>query len=156
MKRWERIAFNSTALAVAASGFAYLWMKYLVTNDDPFAVVNHPWEPAMLALHVLASPPFILLFGIILNSHIMKKLKGSQRKLPNTRSGVIALMTFAAMTASGYLLQVITSERGLQALVAVHVTSGALFTGTYAVHLIVSWRIARARTPAGSVIREVA
>ena len=27
---------------------------------DPFALVNHPWQSAMLSLHVLASPPLIL------------------------------------------------------------------------------------------------
>ena len=85
MKRWERWAFNLFALAVAASGFAYFWMKYLVETDDPFAVVNHPWQAAMLHLHVLASPPFVLLFGVILNSHIMKKLRAP--RMPNRKTG---------------------------------------------------------------------
>ena len=74
MRPWERRAFNLAAVAVTVTGVAYFWMKYVVRNDDPFAVVNHPWQAAMLALHVLASPPFILIFGIVLNSHIIVTL----------------------------------------------------------------------------------
>lgn len=152
MKRWERWTFNIAALVVAVTGFAYFWMKYLVQNDDPFAVVNHPWEGAMLNLHVLASPPFILIFGIILNSHILKKLGVSS--MPNRRTGLASFALFAAMIASGYLLQVAMNETLLQALVVLHVGSGAAFTVTYLVHLVISARIARRRAP--SAIRDVA
>lgn len=153
MKRWERWAFNTAALLVTLSGFAYFWMKYLVVNDDPFAVVNHPWESAMLHLHVLASPPFILFFGIILNSHILKKLGAT--RIPNRASGLLSFGLFAAMVSSGYLLQVVMAESWLRALVVLHVGSGAVFALTYTVHLVISARLAR-RRPQSSSIREVA
>jgi hypothetical protein len=152
MKRWERWTFNLCALAVAISGFAYLWMKYFVQADDPFAVVNHPWQSAMLHLHVLASPPFVLIFGVILNSHIMKKLRAT--RTPNRKTGLASLATFAAMIVSGYLLQVTLSDAWLQALVVVHVASGALFTVTYGTHLVISYTLVR--KAAGVPIREVA
>jgi len=151
MKRWERWWFNLAALAVAMSGFAYFWMKYLIQNDDPFAVLNHPWESAMLNAHVLASPLLILIFGIILNSHIIRKLGAS--KIPNRKSGLVSFGTFAAMVGSGYLLQVAMNERWMQALVVLHVGSGAVFSVTYVAHLVISARLAR--RPA-RVIREVA
>jgi hypothetical protein len=152
MKRWERWSFNLCALAVAVSGFAYLWMKYFVQAQDPFAVVNHPWQSAMLHLHVLASPPFILVFGVILNSHIMKKLKAN--RIPNRKSGLGSLATFAAMVVSGYLLQVATADAWLQALVIVHIASSAAFSAVYATHLVVSYTLLR-RT-AATRIQEVA
>jgi hypothetical protein len=152
VKRWERWAFNVAALAVSATGFAYLWMKYLIQNDDPFAVLNHPWEAAMLNIHLLASPPFILIFGIILNSHILRKL-GAPR-MPNRKTGLASLATFAAMIVSGYLLQVAVSEAWTQALVILHVASGAVFTLTYAGHLAISARLTRRRPL--STVREVA
>ena len=152
MKRWERWTFNLVSLIVAVTGFMYFWMKYMVQTDDPFAVVNHPWQGATLMLHVLASPPFILVFGIVLNSHIMKKLRVP--RMPNRSSGLLSLGTFAAMTCSGYLLQVVTSEPLLQALVALHVTSGVLFTGAYSIHLLLSRRIARRASV--ETVREVA
>ena len=151
MKRWERWSFNMTSLVVAITGFAYFWMGYLLTTDDPFAVVNHPWQEPMLHLHVLASPFFVLIFGIVLNSHVMKKLRAS--RVPNRKSGLMSLATFALMVVSGYLLQVATDEAWLRGLVSVHVASGALFSLVYAGHLVVSVRLARRQQEA---IREVA
>lgn len=153
MRPWERRAFNIAALLVAASGFAYFWMKYFVQSDDPFAVVNHPWQGAMLTLHLLASPPLILLFGIILNSHVMRKLRAP--RAANRKSGLLSFGTFATMVVTGYLLQVTMDERWLQALVAVHVASGALFSGAYAIHLVLSSRLFRSRA-ASTAFREVA
>ena len=153
MRRWERWSFNIAAAVVAVTGFAYFWMKYFVQSNDPFAVVNHPWEGAMLNLHVLASPPFILVFGILLNSHIMRKLGAS--RIPNRTSGLLSLGTFAAMAASGYVLQVAMDEALRTALVWLHVGSGAVFTLSYGVHLVVSARLARKR-PARSLVPEVA
>ena len=152
MKPWERWTFNLLALAVAASGFAYFWMKYFVQPADPFAVVNHPWEMAMLQLHVLASPPFVLIFGVILNSHIMKKLRAT--RIPNRKSGLTSFGTFALMIVSGYLLQVVTAEAWLRALVALHVASGVVFTVAYGAHLVISYRLVR--RPGPTAMREVA
>jgi hypothetical protein len=148
VKPWERWTFNGLALAVAASGFAYLWRKYGLEPQDPFAVVNHPWQSAMLHAHVLASPPFILVFGVILHSHVMRKLKVTG--LPNRWSGYLSLGTFVAMLASGYLLQVGTSERLLAAMVAVHIASAVVFTAAYATHLVVSVALVRRR---GGLVR---
>lgn len=145
MKTWERWSFNGLALAVAASGFAYLWMKYGLQPEDPFAVVNHPWQSVTLHAHVLASPPFILVFGVVLNSHVMRKLKVSG--LPNRSSGYLSLAMFLAMLVSGYLLQVGTSERLLWAMVAVHVSTAVLFTAAYVTHLLVSLTLVRRRNP---------
>lgn len=144
MKAWERWTFGMLALVVALTGVAYLGMKHLMPSDDPFAVVNHPWQPAMLHLHVLASPPFILVFGMILNSHILKKLRASQ--MPNRKSGLSALATFGLMVGSGYLLQIVTDEGSLRVLVAVHVASGAVFSMVYVAHLVISVRLMRARS----------
>lgn len=151
MKRWERWSFNLAALMVAVTGFAYLWMKYFIQNDDPFAVQNHPWEAAMLNWHVLASPALILIFGVILHSHVMKKLGAP--KMPNRVSGLVSFGTFALMVVTGYGLQVAMNERVMQALVAVHVASGAVFSTVYVAHLVVSARLGRRRPAA---IREVA
>lgn len=153
MKRWERWTFNALAAAVAATGFAYLWMKYALQTDDPFALVNHPWQTAMLDLHLVASPAFILMFGIVFNSHVMKKLRAT--RLPNRRSGYLSLGTFAAMVVSGYLLQVSSSEGWLRGLVVIHVTASSIFTVAYGVHLVISARLAQAQRPAAA-IREVA
>ena len=48
MTRFERWAIWITSVATFVTGVIYLWMKYLVVSDDPLAVVNHPWQPAVL------------------------------------------------------------------------------------------------------------
>lgn len=153
MRRWERWSFNSAVAGVAVTGFAYFWMKYLLDSADPFAVVNHPWQSAMLHLHVLASPLLVLVFGLILNSHILRKL-GATRVVANRKSGLLSLGLFVTMLASGYLLQVVTTDLALRTLVVVHVASSMVFCATYTAHLIVSWRMTRGRVT--SPIREVA
>lgn len=142
MRRWERWTFGLLSAVVAASGFAFLVMKYVLVSTDPFALVNHPWQPAMLHVHVLASPPLILMFGIVLNGHILRKLRVSQ--VANRRSGMASLVTFGAMTASGYLLQVVSAELMLNALVIVHIASGTMFVITYVTHLVISVWLSRA------------
>lgn len=151
MRRWERYTFNLLALAVATTGLLHFWMKYGLESADPFAVVNHPLQAAMLNLHVVASPAFVLMFGVVLNSHVMKKLRAT--KLPNRRSGYTSLVTFAAMVLSGYLLQIAVEPVWLQLLVAVHVATGTVFAAVYGAHLLISVKLAR-RQP--SPAREVA
>jgi hypothetical protein len=152
VKVWERWSFGILSAIVAVTGFAYLWMKYFVTTDDPMAVVNHPWQPAMLNLHVIASPAVILVFGIILNSHVLRKL--SNNRLPNRRTGLASFGTFAAMVITGYSLQVVTSEALLQVMMIVHVASGVVFSASYIAHLLISLRITRPRS--WQQVREVA
>ena len=141
MRPWERRIFNAATGAVSLTGFAYLWMKYVIQNPDPFALVNHPWEGAMLAGHLMVSPILILAFGIVFNSHVMKKL--GVTGMHNRRTGLTSLATFATMVLSGYLLQVTASESFLRALVIVHVGAGTLFSVVYSVHLLISWRLGR-------------
>jgi hypothetical protein len=136
---------------IALTGFAYFWMKYLIDASDPFAVVNHPWQVPALNLHVVASPIFILIAGIVFNSHVMKKLRASG--LPNRRSGYTSLGTFAAMVLSGYLLQVTVDAWWLKVLVTLHVTAGVVFSVAYTTHLVISLRITRSQKVA---VREVA
>ena len=139
MRRWERWSFNGLNIVVAITGLAYLYMKYLLASDDPFAVVNHPWQSSMLSLHVVAAPFVILLFGIVLRSHIIKKLVSNSR--PDRRTGWISLISFSLMAVSGYLLQVATSVAWLNALVVTHIGTSTVFIVGYGAHLVIGWRI---------------
>jgi len=135
MRRWDRVAFHALGLATAASGLAYLWMKYGIETDDPFALINHPWEPTMLSVHVLSSPALLLAFGVLLNAHVLKQIRAWRRE--SRLSGLASLGLFAVMGASGYLLQVATSDTVRTALVVAHAGSGTLFAAVYVGHLAV-------------------
>lgn len=147
MSVWEKLSFNLLALVVAASGVAYFVMKDVMESSDPFSLVNYPWQPAMLAIHILASPPLILVFGVILHSHVGKKISngngnGNGR---NRRSGLLALMTFGLMIVSGYALQVTTGAIPHRVARITHLASGAMFVVSYFAHLVISVRLARAK-----------
>ena len=139
MKRWERWSFNGLNVVLAGTGLAYLYMRYLLPADDPFAVVNHPWQSLMLSLHVVAAPCVILIFGIVLRSHILKKLVSNSQ--PDRRTGWISLISFSAMALSGYLLQVASSVAWLDALVVIHFGTSIVLVIGYGAHLVIGWRL---------------
>ena len=143
MRPWERWSFNALNVAVVATGVAYFYMKYLLRTVDPFAVTNHAWQPSMLALHVVSAPCLILFFGIVLRSHIFKKLASNQRV--DRRTGWVSLVSFTGMALSGYLLQVASNLTWLGALVVLHVATSVVFVVGYGAHLIIGWRQARDR-----------
>lgn len=139
MSVWETRAFNALMVAVTITGVAYLWMKYGLQTDDPFALVNHPWEPSMLAGHVLSAPVAMLAFGMLFRSHVLQKLLSNRR--PARRSGWTSLGSFAAMCASGYALQVVSDPSWLGTLVWLHVGASVLFVVGYGAHLVIGWRL---------------
>lgn len=153
MSRWERWSFNALNVVVAATGVGYFWMKYLLRTDDPFAVVNHPWQPHMLALHVVAAPLLMMAFGIVFRSHVLGKLVSNGRRARTT--GWTSCLGFAAMAASGYLLQVASEPEWLRALTIAHVGSGLLFGVGYVAHVAISWRLAAPRLAAPAAARPV-
>ncbi len=146
MNRWHSWLSHLFTIVVGTSGIAYLWMKYFVKTDDPFAIVNHPLQPFMLDLHVFAAPVLVFLFGLMFESHIQRKLKNGSPS--NRRSGVIAAMTFAVMGITGYLLQVIVNPGLMRAALVLHLFSSGVFLLSYIVHQFVNfllWRKARSR-----------
>jgi hypothetical protein len=143
MSRWEFWSFGVLNLVLALSGGVYFCMKYLMHTEDPFAVVNHPWQPSMLAGHVVAAPVVLVLFGSVLRSHILKKLAGNGPS--GRRTGWTALISFAAMALSGYLLQVVASPGALRAAMLTHVATSILFMLGYSAHLVAGWRFLRRR-----------
>ena len=105
----------------------------------------------MLSLHIVVAPVLILCFGIVLRSHILKKLVSSYQ--PDRRTGWISLLSFTAMALSGYLLQVISSPAWLSTLVVAHVTTSVVFLVGYGAHLVIGWRVLKA--PGMAPAREI-
>ena len=154
MTWWERRAFNLLHAVVAVTGVAYLYMKYVMTAADPFAVINHPWQPAMLSLHIVAAPVFIAFFGMLFRSHTLRKLVSPNAG--NRRTGWTSLVSFSAMALSGYFLQVASDPVWLSGLVWAHVSTSLIFVAVYGVHLVIGWRLTRLSSiAAGALPRAV-
>ena len=139
MTWWERWAFNALHAVVAVTGFVYLYMKLVLVTDDPFAIINHPWQPAMLSIHVVAAPALIAVFGMLFRSHSLRKLRSGNPA--NRRSGWTSIIGFSVMAMSGYLIQVGTSPAFITFSIWLHIAAGTLFVLSYGIHLVNGWRI---------------
>lgn len=139
MTWWERWGFNAFHVVVAVTGTVYLYMKYAMTTDDPFAIVNHPWQPTMLSTHVVAAPFFVAFFGMLFRSHSFGKLRS--RNPANRRTGWTSVLGFSAMALTGYLIQVATTPFLITFFIWTHVAASVVFVVGYGVHLVNGWRL---------------
>ena len=137
--RVERRLFNMLHAVGAGTGAAYFYMKYLMTTDDPFALVNHRWQSAMLSSHVVAVPWLILCCGMVFRSHVLWKIRLSAPG--NRRTGWLSMLGFLAMALSGYLIQVASSPTLVTVFIWAHVGASTLFVVTYGFHLAVGYRL---------------
>ena len=139
MKPWEIWLSHISTLLVTFSGLAYLWMKYAIRTDDPFSIVNHPWQPSMIGLHVLVAPLLVFVVGLMVQSHIQKKLRSGGSS--NRGSGLLSMAVLPVMIASGYMLQVVTTPLLASITLGMHLVSSSIFVITYAAHQVVSYRL---------------
>ena len=144
MNRWQAWFSHVVTIAVGASGIVYLWMKYFMTTDDPFSLVNHPLQPHALSLHLLTAPLLVFAFGLIFESHIAARLRLGTPL--NRRSGLISVLTFALMTGSGYALQISSAAALSRAALVLHLASSGIFLVSYLLHQVVTFKLWRART----------
>ena len=119
MTRFERWAVWSTSVATFVTGVIYLWMKYLMVSDDPLAVVNHPWQPAVLKVHILVAPLLVFSIGLVTLRHVWRHLRLKMRE--GRRSGLLTLVVLGPMIVSGYLIQTMTEEGWLRGMAIVHI-----------------------------------
>lgn len=132
MNRFERWMMGGSTLLVALSGGIYAWMKYGMTTDDPYAVVNHPWQPAMLKLHILTAPLLVFAVGLVFSQHIYRRWRSGRPA--GRRTGLILLAVAAPMALSGYLIQAVTGPVLLAWLIGVHLVTGTVYTLGYVSH----------------------
>ena len=135
MTKLQAWLLHLSVIVLTVTGVVFAWMKYWMKTDDPFAVANHPAQPHMLHIHVIAAPVGVFALGLIYMSHIWMKYRfGSP---PRRKSGVSALLLLAPMILSGYFMQVVTSESLMYAMKVTHWISSGLFVVVYLVHQIV-------------------
>lgn len=135
MSRGEAFFLHLSTWLVGGTGLVYAWMVYLVHPTDPYALVNHPWQPQVQHLHVLAAPFLVFASGLIWRRHIWagwKRRRGRDRQ----RSGVSLALTFIPMAVSGYLIQTAVDAEWRQVWVIVHLAASALWILGYLVHQV--------------------
>ena len=133
MSRTQVLWLHVSAFLTAATGTVFAVMKYLMTSDDEFSVVNHPLQPHMLSAHVVVAPILLFVLGWTFSNHMLPKSRfGDQR---NRRTGLTAMWLIAPMTLSAYLLQIATNESLRQAMAVAHWVTSGIFVVVYAWHV---------------------
>lgn len=132
MTRGEARLQHVANLLVGGTGLVYAWMRYLAEPADEFAVVNHPWQPDVQHLHVLTAPLLVFASGLIWRDHVWRRVRSGFR--PRRRLGLALFALLVPMIASGYLLQVATSEPWRAAYGWLHLATSLLWVAAYVAH----------------------
>lgn len=130
------IVLQIANLAVVGTGVVYAWMRYAVAPTDEWAVVNHPLQPSLQHLHVLAAPLLVFAVGLIWSGHVVAKLRNGRN---NRAAGIGLTALFLPMAASGYLLQVAVDESWRERWIWVHVAASGLWILAFVVHQVKAW-----------------
>jgi hypothetical protein len=123
--RFEKWSVWITSALTTATGIGYLWTKYLMRSDDPFAVVNSPLEPWFLRLHVLVSPLLVFAVGAITLKHVWRHFRSGARF--GRKSGILTALVAGPMILTGYLIQVLTGEGWLRAMALTHIAASFVY-----------------------------
>ena len=130
--RAEAWAIHVSNLLVGGTGWVYAWMAYLVKPTDPYAVVNHPWQPAFQHLHILVAPLLVFALGTIWRRHVWNSWRLGVR--PRRWSGIGLALSFVPMAVSGYLVQTAVDPSWRKVWVVIHLITAGLWTGGYLIH----------------------
>lgn len=142
MNRFERWLLWASTLLVGGTGIGFFWTRYLVTPTDPFSVLNHPLEPVFLKAHVVTAPLLVFALGAIAVRHIWKHIRVGVRRA--RRTGLVTACVVVPMVLTGYLIQVLTGESLLRAMVWSHIGFSVVYLVGAGLHgLAVRWSARR-------------
>lgn len=138
MNRIEAWFVHASLALVGGTGLIYAWMRYAATNTDPYANVNHPWQPALQHLHIWTAPLLVFGVGLIWRQHIWGHFR--RGVATGRRSGLALILSLVPMVLSGYLIQTTVSTSWRMAWVAIHLLASALWLAGYGSHVRVQLR----------------
>lgn len=138
MSRFEKWNLWISSLVVGASGVALLWTKYFVQADDPWAVINHPWQPWFLKAHIISAPFLLFALGLVTRRHIWWHYRTGVRQ--GRRSGSSTALLTGPLVLTGYLIQIVTRSEWLELLAVSHIVFGFAYLLCFGLH---QWVFAR-------------
>lgn len=134
MNLFERWMVHGSNLLVGGTGLVYAWMIYLARPADPYALVNHPWQPQAQHLHVLFAPLLVFAVGLVWHRHVWSHYR---RGVPaRRRSGLSLILMLVPMVVSGYLIQTAVDGQWRKIWVGVHLAASGMWLLGYAAHQV--------------------
>ncbi len=132
----------------AITGVGLLWTKYFMLTDDPWAVINHPFQPWLLKAHIVTAPALVFALGLISSKHIWQQFKA--RAPAGRRTGTVTFLIAALMILSGYLIQIVTQVTPLKVLAISHIALGFVFLIGFVAHqALVGSRVTQPESASG-------
>ena len=132
MTRGEAWFTHLSSALVGGTGLVFGWMLYFAEPTDEFAIVNHPWQPELQALHILFAPLLVFACGLFWRDHVWKRVKGGFPA--RRRSGLLLFSLLGVMVLSGYLVQTSVEVQWRLAWVWIHGVSSSLWLLGYVIH----------------------
>ena len=139
MSRLQLLWLHLSVALTAITGVVFAVMKYLMKSDDEFSVVNHPWQPHMLAAHVVIAPALLFILGWVFSNHMLPKYRFGDRD-KHRGTGIASMSLIVPMALSAYLLQVSTNETLREVMAWAHGITSAIFVAAYVTHLVIGRR----------------
>lgn len=132
MTRNQARFLHTSNLLVGGSGLIYGWMRYFAESDDPFAIVNHPWQPDLQHAHVILAPLLVFAVGWVWSGHVLLHWRSGNRR--GRRTGIALALLFFPMVLSGYLLQTAVDDTWRTTWIWLHGLTSAAWVLLACVH----------------------
>lgn len=129
---------HAAALLGGGTGLVYGWMRYLAEPADEFALVNHPAQPLVQALHLWTVPLLVFGGGLLWRDHVWARVRSGYPRRRKTGLALFAL--FFPMVLSGAVVQTAESEVMRTLAIWIHAVSGTLWFLAYAAHFVLQVR----------------
>jgi hypothetical protein len=132
MKRWDAWMNHAAWALVSATGIFYGVLKYFAHNPDPESRLGHPWQPSVLAAHLLVAPLAVFALGLVFRRHALARWRRGDRE--GRYSGGIVLFSSFALVLSGYLIPALTGDAARRWTGWIHAGIGVVVAGAYLLH----------------------
>jgi hypothetical protein len=132
MRRWEAWINHLGWGLTATSGLLYGFWKYFAPASDPNSPMASPWQPTVLAAHLLAAWVAVFALGLLFRRHVLARLLAQERE--GRRSGSLMAWLAIPLASSGYLIQALTGVAARRWTGWFHAGAGLLFGLAYATH----------------------
>jgi hypothetical protein len=132
MKRWEAWTNHLGWSLTALSGLVYGAVKYFLVSPDADSRLSRPWQPTVLAVHVIAAPVAVFGIGLLFRRHALARISRGERE--GRRTGVWMTWLAVPVALSGYVLQALIGDAARRWTGWLHAGVGLLFAAAYAAH----------------------
>jgi len=114
------------------TGLAWLIIHNFFYSETDFGITPSPIEPALLKIHGLAAPVFLMVFGALFPTHISRAFKARI----NMKTGLFLLAILFLLITTGYSLYYIGSENLLKTSSLTHSILGVICVPLLIGHII--------------------